>query len=133
MRTYPPNSPQAVARMVALAALADGHLSRTELGAVEDHEAFARLGLSRADVQLVIRHLTEDLMATADPQWGTALTIDTSLLQALMAELTDPTLRRTALDLCVTVARADAHLADAEHSLITTAARGWQLSAPVVH
>ena len=35
MRTYPTNSPQAAARVVALATLADGHLSRSELGALD--------------------------------------------------------------------------------------------------
>ncbi len=131
MRTYPRNSPQAVARVVALAALADGHVSRTELSALEALEDFARLGLSRADVHQVVQHLSEDLQATAYTQWGTACLIDPDTLCALMAEVTDPALQRTALDLCVAVAQADAHVADAEQGLIAAAARGWRMSAPV--
>jgi hypothetical protein len=131
MRSYLPNSPHAVARVVALAALADGHVSRTELGMLEELEAFAGLGLGRPEVQQVLQQLSEDLMATAYAQWGTACHIDADVLQALMAEVTDPDLRRTALDLCVAVARADAHLADAEQSLIAALARSWQIDAPV--
>ncbi len=35
MRTYPTNSPEAAARIVALALLADGHLSLIEIDALE--------------------------------------------------------------------------------------------------
>ena len=44
MRTYPNNSPQAAARIVALAMLADGHLCKTELDLLERMDAIARLG-----------------------------------------------------------------------------------------
>ena len=131
MRTYPRNSAQAVARVVALAALADGHVSRTELSALEALEGFARLGLTRADVQQVLQHLSEDLQATAITQWGTACLLDPDTLCALMAEVTDPALQRVALDLCVAVTHADGHVADAEQSVISAAARDWRMSEPV--
>lgn len=50
MRTYPRNSPQAAARIVALAMLADGHVCRSEIEALERCDAAARLGLSRASL-----------------------------------------------------------------------------------
>ena len=48
MRSYPRNSPQAAARIVALAMLADGDLTRTELDALDQLDAHEQLGLDRA-------------------------------------------------------------------------------------
>lgn len=65
MRCYPPNSPQAAARLVALAVLADGHLSSTELGRLERMNAAARLGLNREELAEAVRHLSEDLLTAS--------------------------------------------------------------------
>ena len=132
MRSYPCNSPRAAARVVALTALADGHISPSELGALDRLEAAARLGLSSAEVQQVVQHLSEDLVATAYAQWGTACQIDPAVLQSLMAEVTDPALRVVTLELCAQVAQADFHVTDAEHGLVRTASRRWSLDDPLL-
>ena len=45
MRHYPPNSPHAAGRIVAMALLADGHLSRLELDVLDRMELHTQLGL----------------------------------------------------------------------------------------
>jgi len=127
MRSYPGNSPQAAARVVALTALADGHISASELGVLDRLNASARLGLPPAQLLEVVQHLTEDLMATAYSHWGTACQLDDSLLHSLMQEITDPQLRRTTFELCVAVARADFYMAGSEENFIAAAARRWLL------
>jgi hypothetical protein len=99
MRNYPRNSPQAAARIVALAAIVDGHLSQSELDALERLDAHGRLGLDRLELNDVIRELTEDLLATAHGDWESACRIDAATLSALMAEIDDPQLRETVLHL----------------------------------
>jgi hypothetical protein len=54
MRSYPHNSPEAAARIVALAMLADGHLSKSEFDALERLNIYGRLGLGPADWDSVI-------------------------------------------------------------------------------
>lgn len=130
MRTYPSNSPHAAARIVALAALADGHLSRSELGALDQLDAAAQLGLTHAEFQQVVQHLSEDLMVTAYAHWGTACQIDAAIVEALMAEISDPTLRHDTLKLCMAVTNADFHIADAEKSLMAIVAGQWCLTTP---
>lgn len=127
MRSYPGNSPQAAARVVALTALADGHISASELGVLDRLNASARLGLPPAQLLEVVQHLTEDLMATAYSHWGTACQLDDSLLHSLMQEITDPQLRRTTFELCVAVARADFYMSGPEENFIAAAARRWLL------
>ncbi len=45
MRAYPCNSPEAAARLVALVLIADGHVCRSELDALDHFEAARELGL----------------------------------------------------------------------------------------
>ena len=127
MRSYPGNSPQAAARVVALTALADGHISASELGVLQRLDAPARLGLPPSQLLEVIQHLTEDLMTTAYSQWGTACQLDDSLLHSMMQEITDQQLRRTTFELCMAVAKADFYMAGPEENFIAAAARQWLL------
>ena len=65
MRNYPLNSPQAAARLVTLAMLSDGHLSRAELNALERLGIDQQLGLSPAAMHEVVQAFCEDMLATA--------------------------------------------------------------------
>jgi uncharacterized tellurite resistance protein B-like protein len=132
MRTYPTNSPQAAARIVALSALADGHLCRNELQALERLDVHGQLGLDRSQWNQVVQTLVEDLMATASAHWGTACRVDEAVLASLLDELDDPPLRRQTLQLCVVVVMADRHLSDGEETLITAAAERWRVTSPAV-
>ena len=69
MRTYPTNSPQASARIVGLAMLADGHLCKSELDAVNSGDIQMQLGLEPAELQEVMHALCDDLLMTAHGQW----------------------------------------------------------------
>ncbi|MDR7097483.1 MULTISPECIES: TerB family tellurite resistance protein [Hydrogenophaga] len=133
MRSYPLNSPQAAARLVALAVLADGHLRTTELGLLERMNAATRLGLNRGQFTEVVRHLSEDLMTASYAVWGSACQIDMHALRSVAAEVTDPVLQRTTLELCVAVVRADFHHAEVEEHLVDALAEHWRLDKPGLH
>lgn len=127
MRSYPRNSPRAAARIVALAAIVDGHLSQSELAVLDRLDAHRRLGLDRLQMNDVIRDLTEDLLSTAHSRWETACRIDAGTLEAVIAEVDDPQLRETVLHLCLAVAQVDGHWSDGELWIIAAAAGHWQL------
>ncbi len=125
MRTYPVDSPRAAARIVALAALADGHLDAAEIDALEKRCARSRLGLGPAEFREVIHALCEDLLSTADHNWSAACRVDRQTLAELMAEIEDPDLRHTVLELCVATVEADAHVADGEALILQAALEHW--------
>lgn len=125
MRSYPRNSPEAAARIVALIMVADGHVSRSEVMALDRFHACTLLDIAPADMARVLRELSEDLMCTAFAPWGSSCRISEELLQALLSEVDDPELRATTLALCLEVAQADAHLSDAEETLLAQAAHLW--------
>lgn len=127
MRSYPSNSPEAAARIVALAMLADGHVCQSEMQALESLHAGERLRLAPAQLQAVLRDLSEDLLASAYPHWGSNCQMDGRTLSALLAEVSDPVLRATTLTLCRQLALADAHWTPAEELLLARLAQHWQM------
>jgi hypothetical protein len=127
MRRYPTNSPQAAARIVALALVADGHASKTEFDMLERLGAYKQLGLEPAEMQRVLQEFCEDLLQARHSQWGDAGQIDTWLLGRLMAEIDDPGLRRVVLGLCVAVVESDNHVADGESIVLVSAIEQWGL------
>ena len=127
MRTSPHNSPQAAARIVALASLADGHLCQTELDVLDRLDAHRQLGLLRSELHDVMRDFCEDLLAASHSSWADACRVDPQTLDALMAEVDEPSLRRKVLRLCISVVEADETVADGESMVLIAAVEQWGL------
>jgi len=127
MRTYPINSPQAAARILALTMLADGHLDKSELDVLEHHGVHEQLGLDREGLQAVLHGFCEDLLHGAQLTWGDACRVDPRTLGQLMAEVDDPALRMKLLQLCLRVVQADNHIDDGEAIVLGAAVEHWGL------
>lgn len=127
MRTYPCNSPQAAARIVALTVLADRDIGRTELDLLDRLAVHAHLGLDRQAFHAVLDSLCEDLLSSEQLQWADACPVDDRALAALMGEIDDPRLRRQLLRLCVDIAEIDGHVAEGESIVLTAAVEHWGL------
>jgi uncharacterized tellurite resistance protein B-like protein len=127
MRPYPRNSPQAAARIVSLALLADGHLSQAEIDTLDLLDLRARLGLDRPALMTVVHELCEDLLHSVQLSWSDACRIDPRALAQLLAEIDDPALRRTVLDMCLAVAEADGDVSEGESIVLVSAIDQWGL------
>lgn len=124
MRSYAVNSPEAVNRLLALAALADGHVSKVELEALEKAGAEAT-GAPGAVMRGVLHGLCEDLMMADPLHWDGIIRLDSETLGTLFDEVQDPELRMSALRLGLRVAHADQHLHEAESQLLLDAMSRW--------
>ncbi len=125
MRTYAPDSPQAAARIVALALVSDGHLSRAEWQVLERLDASTQLGLPPQEMQSVVHALCEDLLSAARLNWSDVCRIDPDQLANVLDEIRDPDLRAKVLHLSAAVVHADAHLAEGETRLLAAAGERW--------
>ncbi len=125
MRNYPCNSPEAAARLVALVLIADGHVSRVELDALETMQVEQTLGLAPGGFAEVVQHTCEDLMLGASGQASLVCQVDEQTLDLLLDEVTDPALQQCTLLLAAAVAVADRHMADAESVVLEAAHRRW--------
>jgi uncharacterized tellurite resistance protein B-like protein len=127
MRTYPRNSPQAAARIVALTVLADGHFCKAEIDALQRLSAHQQLGLDAGQWQTVVNDFCEDMLATAYRPWGADCETDMDTLTALMADIEDADLRAKLHRLCTAAAQADGRLTDTESFILAAATERWEL------
>jgi hypothetical protein len=127
MRSYPRNSPEAAARIVALVLIADGHVCRSEFDVLNQLDGPRELGLESDGFPRIVQTLCEDLLM-GDYGSGSMLgAMDDRALASLMAEVDAPALQRKVLRLAVAAARADRHLADGEALVLAAARRHWRL------
>ena len=127
MRTYPCNSPQAAARIVALTVLADRDISKAELELLDRLAVHEQLGLDREKFHHVLDSFCEDLLSSGQLQWSDACPVDDRTLAGLMGEIDNPALRRKLLRLCIEIAEADTQVTDGEAIVLTAAVEHWGL------
>ena len=128
LRTYPADSPRALARLLVLALLADGQLDERELATLDRRGAFAALGISREDFVQVLYDFCADVARLAEG--AGAYRLSPRLLSALFAEVTDPRAKERLLNLMVAVVSSDGRLSAGEESLFLGALEAWQVGRP---
>jgi uncharacterized tellurite resistance protein B-like protein len=107
--------------------LADGHVCKSELAALDAHDAAGRLGLERQALHRVVHQLCEDLLAAFDEEGVDTTRVNDETLAELLADVDDAALRRTVIQLCVIVVGADHRLAHGELSVLMSAQKSWRL------
>lgn len=126
MRSYPLNSPEAAARVLAVALLADGHCSLTEVQALEQMQAASQLGMTSEALRGVVQDLCHDLLANHRGQWtGSFQPLDASVWSALLGEVTDRPLQQSVLALCTRMVQADGHVTSAEVCMLDKLRQAW--------
>lgn len=128
MRSYPHNSPEAAARIVALVLISDGHVCRTEFDTLKELGAERELGLEPQLLPHIVHTVCEELMATGHVTGALIDKVDDSTLSLLMAEISDPVLQSKVLRLSMAAARADGHLAEGEAMVLEAARRHWAMA-----
>lgn len=130
MRSYPVDSPEAAARIVAMTLMADGGPGKAELDVLREHDAAGQLGLAPQRLHAVLREFCEDLLAASEHSWSHACRLDAPAIASMLTEVRDQRLREKLLELCIAVAEADGCIQDGESSVLVAAARQWSIGAP---
>jgi hypothetical protein len=129
LRSYPRNSPEAAARIVALVLIADGHVCRSEIDTLHRLQVEGELGLPPGAFGQVVRTLCEDLLLGACASGSMMSSVDEAALASLMGEVDAPELQRKLLRLVDAAAGADRHLADAEALVMAAARKHWRVGS----
>jgi hypothetical protein len=127
MRSYPVNSPQAAARIVALTVVADGDIGDAEIECLDRLAVHEQLGLSRQQLHGLMDTFCEDLLSSGQLKWADACPVDERTLADLMGEIQDPALRLKVLRLCVQLAEVDAQVDAGESIVLAAAVEHWGL------
>lgn len=127
MNSYPVNSPQAAARIVALTVLADGDIGDAEIECLDRLAVHERLGLARHELHALLDTFCEDLLSSEQLKWADACPVDQRTLTNLMGEIQDPAMRLSLLRLCVQLAEVDARVDEGESIVLVAAVEHWGL------
>jgi uncharacterized tellurite resistance protein B-like protein len=127
MRSYPVNSPQAAARIVALTVVADGDIGDPEVEWLDRLAVHEQLGLARHELHELLDSFCEDLLSSDQLKWADACPVDERTLTDLMSEIQDPALRLKLLRLCVELAEVDARVDEGESMVLVAALEHWGL------
>lgn len=125
MHTYPTNSPQAAARIVALALTTNNEIKTSawaELASMQVHE---HLGLTTEEWHEVVSELHTDLVGSA-----TSLSDgpgDARTTRRLLDHVDDPELQRTVMRLCTGVINADGQVDEGESAFLLATLSQWEL------
>ncbi|MBC7942269.1 MAG: TerB family tellurite resistance protein [Chitinophagaceae bacterium] len=127
MRSYPVNSPQAAARIVALTLVADGDIGDVEIEWLDRLTVHEQLGLARHELHVLLDTFCEDLLSSDQLQWAETCPVDERTLTDLMGEIQDSALRLKLLRLCVELAEVDAQVHEGESIVLVAAVEQWGL------
>jgi len=125
MQTYPTNSPQAAARIVAWALIANGEVKPSEWAELKSMRVHEHLGLSREEWHEVVGDLYIDLVGSA-----TSLADclgDAQMIKRLLDTVDDPGLQRKIMRLCTLVINADGQVDEGESIFLLAALSQWEL------
>ncbi len=125
MRPYITNSPNAVARILALGMLIDGVADEAEYALIEQDGCLQTLGIKSGQVDAVIRALYEDLDLGGSMTRPLDQRLTTEDLSRLLAEVTDPSIQQTLLRGIMRIAVANNELNAGEARLIREALVQW--------
>lgn len=125
MRKYSNNSPEAGARAVALALMADGAIDRSEILLLERQNVVGRLGLDDEQFDSIYYEYCTDMLASANRSASGLLELDEHRITALLDEISDPGLQKKLMRIMLEIVNADHRLTAGEASLIALALERW--------
>jgi uncharacterized tellurite resistance protein B-like protein len=127
MRHYPSNSPEAMARLIALALMADGAMDLSEIESLQRHEIAKDLGLDDRQFDKVIHDFCEDMMTFAHRAPTGQFELDQKSIDALLGEIQDPELQNQLLSSMLHIVNAEGTLLSGEVALVSRAMTRWGL------
>lgn len=127
MRTYAPNSPEAMSRVVAMMIVTDAHIDDREIAVLDRADAYQSLGISRENFMRVARDYCSELVAEAS-ELGETLLIDPDRVDNVIACIDQVDEQIVAARLLLIVMAADYKQAKSELALLDHIFDRWQLT-----
>jgi hypothetical protein len=125
MHSYPTNSPQAAARIVALALIANSEVKTSEWAELTSMHVHENLGLTIEEWHEVVSDLYIDLLGSATSLLDCLG--DARITRRLLGHVDDPDLQRKVMRLCTGVINADGQVDEGESAFLRTTLSQWEL------
>ena len=125
MRSYPLNSPEAVARIVALVLISDSHVCNSEFEALKNVDGGCALGLPPRAFHGVVQTLCEELLMDGFDGGSILSYLGDGSLASLLAEVERPELQVKVMSMAAAAVDADKHLSEGEAAVLDAIGRHW--------
>lgn len=122
-RSYALNSPEARARLIILALLADGEINEYELMTLNQPEVLKTLGISREGFVRVLQDFCADMSAI--PRQGDSFPVSAEQLALLFGEVSDKADQRALMQLIVSLIQSDGEISREEMQYWRKAGKAW--------
>lgn len=127
MKNYPTDSPEAMARVLAMTMITDARLDDSELEVMDHLFLYRVLDISKTDFSQVVKDYCDDLLAGGATGAKVSL-MDEARIDAVIDCVKDPEKRLLTARMIANIIKADGHLHDAELALFRHVLERWNLS-----
>ena len=128
MKTYSKDSPEAMARVLAMTMITDARLDDRELDAMDRLRLYELMGLSREDFSRVVKDYCDDLLHGGGASTGKIDLMDRDRIDAVIDSIGDSSMRLKTAHMILAIAKADGQLHDTELALFRHVLSRWGLS-----
>lgn len=124
---YPKNSPQAIARILAMVIVTDNKLDPRELEMPEKLHFYEAIGINREEFVRVFYDYCEDLFDSADDK-GIVHLVDVERINHFLEEIDDRRKQVLTCAMALDLAKADEEFSDVEIALVRHMMGHWSVS-----
>lgn len=128
MRNYPIDSPQAKARIIALALLADGGLDKSEIECLEGSNTLTRIGITSNALDVVMHEFYQDIHQSGLFGPNGQLRFEHPSIEAMLDEIRQRDVRKALLRAIFDIVHADRNVGLGEAKLTALAMTRWGIS-----
>ena len=132
MRFYNTDTPEALARIVVAAVLADGGLDKAELQLLERNSVIPRLGMSPEEFDRVVHEFCDDMQIVSLRDHSGQLALDRETIDQLLSDVHSPNLQMSLLGILLDIVSADDRLSPGELTVVSQAMTRWGLELHAV-
>jgi hypothetical protein len=125
MRPYPADSPEAMARLVIIALIADDSVNRDELDQIDRDDVLACIGIDRDRFDSVYYEVHEDMLACGKRLPDGRLTLDPGTIAGLLDDIAAPARQLQMVRTIQAIGQADRIMTGGETELLGMAMRRW--------
>jgi hypothetical protein len=125
MRIYPADSPEAMARLVTIALIADDSVSPDEIEQLHRDDLLACIGIDRDRFDAVYYEVHEDMLECGTRLPDGRLTLDSGTIGRLLDDIGRPELQLLMVRTIRAIGQADRIMTGSETELLGMAMRRW--------
>jgi hypothetical protein len=127
MKTYAKNSPEAIARILAMMMITDAKLDDREIEVMDELRIFDLVGISRSQFSEVVHDYCSELLASNSHE-GRIKLVDQARIDRAIDLVDDPAKRVQVCSMILNIADADGRIEDSELAVFGYILQRWGMT-----